>query len=144
MTAGNGKDVPLDLIEKGLKDPDWRVRQAAMTACKKKGIEIPITRNFEPPEKVYKKCVAGVIVVAHIPDDAHVRGTVGKKCRASKAIITDVIGTFAGESVGISIWDKKTTYFVGDEVEVENFDLSDETCSTGFHFFCTIEEAKAY
>jgi len=144
MNACAGKDVPLETIEKWLKDPDWRVRAAAMNACKKNGISIPIIRTIEPPESVYKKCVADVIVVAHIPDDAHVRGAVGKKCRASKAIITDVIGTFAGEKVGISIWDKKTTYFIGDEVEVENFDMSDEECSTGFHFFCTREEAEKY
>ena len=144
MNACAGKDVPLELIEKGLRDSDWRVRAAAMNACDKKGIKVPVTRTFEPPEKVYKKCVADVIVVAHIPDDAHVRGDVGQKCRASKAIITDVIGAFAGENVGVSIWDRKTTYFVGDEIEIENFDLSDETCSTGFHFFCTMEEAKNY
>ena len=144
MNACAGKDVPIETIEKWLKDSDWRVRAAAMNACKKNGIPVPITRTIEPPESVYKKCVADVIVVAHIPDDAHVRGAVGKKCRASKAIITDVIGTFAGEKVGISIWDKKTTYFIGDEVEVEDFDMSDKECSTGFHFFCTKEEAEKY
>ena len=144
MNACAGKDVPIETIEKGLKDPDCDVLAAAMNACKKNGIPVPITRTIEPPESVYKKCVADVIVVAHIPDDAHVRGAVGKKCRASKAIITDVIGTFAGEKVGISIRDKKTTYFIGDEVEVENFDMSDKECSTGFHFFCTREEAEKY
>ena len=138
------KQISIETIEKGLKDPDCDVRAVAMNACKKNGIPVPITRTIEPTESVYKKCVADVIVVAHIPDDAHVRGAAGKKCRASKAIITDVIGTFAGEKVGISIWDKKTTYFIGDEVEVENFDMSDEECSTGFHFFCTKEEAEKY
>ena len=138
------KQINLEVIERWLKDSDWRVRAAAMNACKKNGIPVPITRTIEPPESVYKKCVADVIVVAHIPDDAHVRGAVGKKCRASKAIITDVIGTFAGEKVGISNWDKKTTYFIGDEVEVEDFDMSNEECSTGFHFFCTREEAEKY
>lgn len=27
------KMVPLDVIQTGLKDPDWRVRTAAMNAC---------------------------------------------------------------------------------------------------------------
>lgn len=138
------KKLPLEVIERWLKDPDWRVRQAAMNACTERGIPIPIIRTFEPPERVYKKCVADVIVVAEIPADAQVRGRAGKKCRANKAKIVDVIGTFAGEQVGISLWDKTTTYYIDDEVEIENFDLSDEKCSTGYHFFCTLEEAKNY
>lgn len=32
----------------------------------------------------------------------------------------------------------------GDEIEIDNFDLSDEECSTGFHFFCTKELAENY
>ena len=33
MNACQGREVPLEVIEKGLKDEDWRVRQAAMNAC---------------------------------------------------------------------------------------------------------------
>ena len=32
------KDIPLEIIERGLKDDDWRVRQAAMNACQGKDI----------------------------------------------------------------------------------------------------------
>ncbi len=144
MNACSGKDVPLEVIERWLKDPDCDVRAAAMNACKTRGIPVPIIRTFEPPKRVFKKCVADVIVVAEIPDDAQVRGAVGRKCRASKAKIVNVIGSFAGEQVGISLWDKTTTYYIGDEVEIENFDPSDEACSTGFHFFCSMEEAERY
>ena len=144
MNACQGKDVPLEVIEKGLKDEDWRVRQAAMNACKQAGISIPIIRTIEPPRNVYKKCVGGVIVVAEIPQDAEVRGKTTGKCRTNKAKIVDIIGDFAGEKVGISIWDKTTTYFIGDDVEIDDFDMSDEECSTGFHFFCTLEQAKDY
>lgn len=115
-----------------------------MNACKERGNEIPVIRTIEPPELVYKKCCASVIVVAEIPKDAQVRGRYGSKCRASKAVIKEVIGDFCGEPVGISTYDKTTTYYAGDEVEIENFDLSDEECSTGFHFFCTKEEAERY
>ena len=144
MNACNGKDVPLEVIERGLKDPDCDVRQAAMNACKLRGIPVPVIRTFEPPSRVFKKCVADVIVVAEIPADAQVRGGVGRKCRTNKATIVEVIGTFARESVGVSLWDKTTTYFVGDEVEIPDFDMSDEECSTGYHFFCTREEAERY
>ena len=144
MNACQGKDVPLEVIERGLHDEYWRVRAAAMKLYEDRGIELPPTRTFEPPERVYKKCVGSVIVVAEIPKDAHVRGKEGRKCRASKAKIIEVIGDYCGESVGISVYDKTTTYYPGDEIEIDNFDLSDEECSFGFHFFCTIEEAKRY
>ena len=144
MNACQGKDVPPEVLREGLRDLDWRVRTAAMNACKERGVEIPIIRTFEPPKLVYKKCAADVIVIASIPADAQVRGRIGCKCRASKAVIKEIIGDFCGEKVGISIYDRKTTYFVGDEVEIENFDMSDEECSTGFHFFCAKEEAEQY
>ena len=142
MNACQGKDVPLEIIERGLKDSDCDVRTAAINACQ--GKEIPIIRTIEPPAEVYKKCFGGVIVCASIPADAQVRGAYGHKCRASKAVITRVIGYVAGEPVGISNYDRKTTYYEGDEVEITDFDYSDKECSTGFHFFCTREEAENY
>ena len=139
--ACQGRDVPLEIIEIGLKDSDWRVRTAAMNALGNRKI---ITRTIEPPEKVYKKCYNDVIVVATIPNDAHTRGQYGQKCRASKAKIVDIIGEFGGEKIGISSYDGETCYFVGDEIEIDDFDMSQEECSTGFHFFCTKEEAENY
>ena len=123
MNACQGKDVPLDVIKRWLKDSDWRVRQAAVRYCEQRGIEIPVIRTIEPPKKVYKKCLNNVIVVAEIPYDAEVRGRYDGKCRANKAKIIDIIG---------------------DEVVIEDFDKSFEECSTGFHFFCTREQAENY
>ena len=144
MNACNGKDIPLEIIQQGLRDSDCDVRAAAMRICEERGIEYPVSRTFDPPERVYKKCVGGVIVVAEIPSDAHVRGRPNQKCRASKAVIVDIIGDLYGEKVGFSIWDKTTTYRIGDTVEIDNYDLSHEECSTGFHFFCTQGEAERY
>ena len=138
------REISIESIQQGLRDDDCDVRLAAMNACKANGIEIPVIRTIEPPELVYKKCICGVIVVAEIPKDAQVRGKYGSKCRASKAIIRDIIGDFCGEKVGISKYDHKTAYFIGDEIEIDDFDYSNEECSTGFHFFCTIEEAQMY
>lgn len=137
------RQLSVDVIERWLKDSDCDVRQAAMYACQGR-TDVPTVRTFEPPEKVYKQCLCGVIVVAKIPQDAHVRGTPEGKCRADKAKIIDVIGEFAGEQVGISIYDGKTTYFAGDEVVVEDFDFRNKECSTGFHFFCTREQAERF
>lgn len=75
---------------------------------------------------------------------AHIRGKHHGKCRASEAVITDIIGDIQGERIGVSTYDTKTMYEVGDHVIIENFDMSDEECSTGFHFFCTKEEADRY
>ena len=144
MNACQGKDIPLEVIERGLKDDDWCVRAAAMNWYKLNGLPVPVIRTIEPPETVYKKCVGSVIVCATIPRDAQVRGSVGSKCRASAAVITEVCGAYAGEPVGISAYDKTTTYYVGDEIVIENFDMSNEECSTGFHFFCSLEEAERY
>ena len=138
------KKLSIEVIEKWLKDSDWDVRVAAMNACKENGIPIPTIRTIEPPQKVYKKCIGGVIVVAEIPKDAQVRGKANGKCRANKAKIVDIIGDIAGEKVGVSIHDKTTTYFIGDNVKIDDFDMSDEECSTGFHFFCTLKQAEQY
>lgn len=135
--------LPVEVIERGLKDGSWNVRAAAMSACNGRA-DIPVVRTIEPPKTVYKKCCGNVIVCAEIPADAQVRGEYGKNCRASKAKITDIIGDFCGEKVGISTWDRKTTYFIGDEIEIKDFDFSLAECSTGFHFFCTKEEAENY
>ena len=142
MRACQGRNIPLEILEKGLRDFDCDVRAAAVKACE--GRDVPPSRMFEPPEKVYKTCVGGVIVVAHIPKDAHVRGRKGDKCRASKAEIVDVIGDLYGERVGVSRHDPTVEYRVGDVVEIKNFDLSFKPCSNGFHFFCTLDEAKKY
>lgn len=115
-----------------------------MNACAENGLLLPIIRTIEPPKTVYKKCIGGVIVCATIPGDAQIRGDFGQKCRTNKAIIKQVIGDLCGEPVGISKYDKKTTYYVGDKVEIDDFDMSDEKCSSGFHFFCTMEEAERY
>ena len=144
MNACQGKDVPLEVIERGLKDADCDVRAAAMNACQKRGTPIPASRTFDPPKKVYKKCLNNVIVVAEIPEDAHVRGTPNGKCRASKARIVEILGDFYGEQIGVSIYDGHVWYFVGDKIEIEDFDLSDAECSTGFHFYCSLTQAQNY
>ena len=139
------KRIPVETIEKGLKDTDCDVRNAAMKLAKEHGIEnIQPYRAVNPPEKVYKKCEGGVIVVAKIPQDAEVRGKYSGKCRANKAEIVEVIGDFCGEPVGISLYDGTVWYYAGDVVEIEDFDYSNKECSAGFHFFCTIEQARAY
>lgn len=115
------KNLKIDTIQKWLKDSDCDVRQAAMNACAGRDV---IIRTIDPPDQVFKKCLNNVIVVAHIPDDAQIRGYYNQKCRANKAIITDIIGEFGGEKIGISTYDYQTCYFIGDEIEIDDFDMS--------------------
>ena len=138
-------DIPLEWIKERLFNNDFlHIQLAAVQCFKTKNLPIPLKRTFEPPDVVYKKCINGVIVCAEIPADAQVRGVEGCKCRADKAKIIDIIGGTYGEKVGISTFDNSTLYFVGDEVNIEDFNYSNEECSTGFHFFCTEKEAKKY
>ena len=142
VTACQGREVPIEIIERGLSDDDCDVRAAAMNACK--GREVPIIRTFEPPEKVYKKCISGVIVIAEIPKDAQVRGNRGEKCRANKARIIEIEGDFLGEKIGISSYDNLTSYRIGDEIVVDDFGIGFEKCAAGFYFFCSKDEAMRY
>lgn len=138
------KPISLKTIEKALQSDDPCIREAAMNACVGRDVPYKLIRTIEPPELVYKKCLANVIVVAEIPKNAQVRGAYGYQCRSDKAIIRDIIGDFYGEKVGISNYDKVTTYYIGDEVFIEDFDMSNSDCSNGFHFFCTKEEAEKF
>jgi hypothetical protein len=104
----------------------------------------PIKRVIEPPELVYKKCLNDVIVVATIPSYACVYHGAQGGFRANGAKIVEVIGDFLGDEVGISLYDLKTQYRAGDKVFIENFDYSNQRSTTGFHFFCTKEEAECF
>ena len=140
MHACRGRDVPFDIIKQKLNDSSYNVRAAAVQYIKNNNINIDIEnlyipyRAIEPPKKVYKKCMGDVIVVATIPDDAEIRGGYRNKYRSNKAKIIDIIGTLDGVKIGISRFDMTTTYSIGDEIYIDDFDLSDTECSTGFHF----------
>jgi hypothetical protein len=54
-----------------------------------------------------------------------------KKWKSKKMIPLDVIQTWLKDPD----WRVRTAAI---------FDISDEECSTGYHFFCTREEAEAY
>jgi hypothetical protein len=144
MNACKGKNIPIDIIEKGLNDNNYRVITAAMDVCQINRKNIPLIRTFEPPKKVYKKCLKDIIIVAEIPKTAHVRGGYNKQCRASEAIIVDVIGDIYGEKIGISYNNNNyTIYKIGDKVIINDFDYSNKVCSTGYSFLCTKEEAES-
>ena len=143
MYASAGrKDVPDRWITEGFtaaKD----IATAARFAAHRSGFQ-PY-RTVEIRGEVFKKCLNGVIVVARIPDDAEIRGrSYDGQYRSNKAEIVGIIGDFYGDAIGISTYDKKTKYRVGDKIIVHDFDFSIDTFAKGFHFFLTKEEAEAY
>ena len=89
----------------------------------------------------WKKCRDGVIVKLRIPEDAERSHAFGRKCRAQFADVLEVIGA----EVGISSYDKKTEYRVGERVTCGKWgeDWTQE-CSGGIHFFITHLEAEVY
>jgi hypothetical protein len=110
-----------------------------------KNAELAIARlQFIPPEGsfiAWKKCRAKVLVKLSIPDDAKRSHSTGRKCRASKVVVLEVIGA----EFGISIDDSQFFYRKGDVVTPDSFDDNRwDECSHGIHFFITREEAEAY
>lgn len=144
LYAWRANVMPLDIVTNALDDKIKVVRQLANHILDELSPTTYIYRTFEPPQRVYKKCLNDVIVIAEIPKDAQIRGKIDGKCRTNQAKIVDIIGDFFGEKVGISSFDGETTYSIGDEVYISDFDMNDDICGRGFHFFCTEEQARAY
>ncbi len=89
----------------------------------------------------WKKCKNNVIVKLLIPEDAKRSSATTRKCRASKAIVLEVIGA----EKGISKKDKNFIYEVGKEMIPDSFDDDRwNECSNGIHFFITRKEAENY
>ena len=89
----------------------------------------------------WKKCENGVLVKLLIPEDAKRSSGTSRKCRASKAVVLEVIGA----EKGISTWDASFVYEVGKEVMPDSFNEDRwNECSHGIHFFITRKEAEDY
>ena len=89
----------------------------------------------------WKKCDNNVIVKLLIPEDAKRSSATTRKCRASKALVLEVIGA----EKGISQNDASFVYEVGKEVIPDSFDNDRwKECSHGIHFFITRNEAENY
>lgn len=89
----------------------------------------------------WKKCRNNVLVKLLIPEDAKRSSATSRKCRASKAIVLEIIGA----EKAISAHDNAFVYEVGKEVFPDSFDKDRwNECSHGIHFFLTKKEAENY
>ena len=135
-------NVPFVLINRGLRDGDPLLHEAAIIAAKMHGY--PSYRVFEPSDIVYKKCIGNVVITARIPEDAEVRGDPHDGARASKAEIIDIENDFFGNKIGLSFYDCSTIYEIGKPVVISDFDSSLDDCSNGFHFFGDYKLARKF
>ena len=89
----------------------------------------------------WKKCQDKVLVRLFIPSKAKRSNATGRKCRAERAKVLEVIGA----EVGVSQHDKNFTYKVGQWVYPDKWDDNRwNECSSGIHFFLTRMEAENY
>ena len=96
---------------------------------------------LKEPLTAWKNCRFGTIVKLEVPKGAVVFSINGSKCRTNKARVVEIIGA----EVARSRYDCHFVYHLGDEIEIENFNLQyNVECGTGIHFFRTREEAEKY
>src|SRR5208337_1537227 len=89
----------------------------------------------------WKKCKDGVLVKLVVEDTAKRSHATGRKCRAEHVKVLEVIGA----EVGISSYDNKTEYRVGQIVRCNKWDENRwAECGGGIHFFLTRIEAERY
>ena len=86
----------------------------------------------------FKKLADGSIAKILIPEDAErVGGFIGRKCRASKAVVL--------EGSGVSSHDSRFRYALGEVIMPDEWDSDPRVeCSHGIHFFLTRKEAEQF
>lgn len=132
-------------VDSTLLERRSNLRAKATEVCEKRGIKLPLIRDFEPPVLVYLKCANEILAVASIPRDAFVRGEPGGLCVSNKAIILMISDLFFYDKVGISPFRDNPKYFVPELIKTSKFDLcakpNQRVISDGFYFYCTKDEA---
>ncbi len=89
----------------------------------------------------WKLCRDSVLVKLLIRDGVPRSNSTGRKCRAERAEVLEVIGA----EIGISKHDSSVTYKAGETVICHKWcDDRWQECAGGMHFFITREEAEAY
>lgn len=89
----------------------------------------------------WKKCQNNVLVKLEIPRGAIVFSINNSKCRTDKAKVLEIIGA----DRAYSRYDKTFSYYVGDVIEIFDFNCEyNVECAKGIHFFRTRKEAEKY
>ena len=89
----------------------------------------------------WKKCRDNVLVRLQVGEKSRRSNATGRKCRAEFVEVLEVIGA----EVGISLYDEKIEYRVGQVVKCDIWNEDRWTeCGGGIHFYLTREEAEAH
>ena len=115
---------------------------ADLTGAVGADLAIARTRILPAGELIgWKKCQGDVLVKIQIPTDAKRSHAFGRKCRAERVLVLEVVGA----ECGVSLHDGKTTYRAGEVVACDVWceDWREE-CAGGIHFYITREEAEAH
>ena len=89
----------------------------------------------------WKKCRNNVLVRLQVAEKSRRSNATGRKCRAEFVEVLEVIGA----EVGISLYDEKIEYRVGQVVKCDIWNEDRWTeCGGGIHFYLTREEAEAH
>ncbi len=95
----------------------------------------------EGPVVGWKKCAGGVLAKLLVPRGARCSNAFGRKCRAERAFVLEVVGA----DVGRSMHDPNTVYRKGETVRCHLWERDRRVeCAGGIHFFITREEAEEY
>jgi hypothetical protein len=99
----------------------------------------------------WKKCRMGALVKLKIPFDASRSNATGRKCRASKAVVLEIVmpGFNGSPNTPIaeakSLHDETFIYRVGETVVAHEWGADRFVeCAGGIHFYLTHEEAAAH
>ena len=134
-----------DLRSADLRAADLRAANLSSADLREvKNAELVIAQTLivsDGPMFGWKKCQDNVIVKLFIPSKAARSNATGRKCRAERAKVLEVIGA----EKGVSIYDAKTLYEAGKWVHCDKWNPDRwEECGGGIHFFITRAEAEAY
>ena len=117
--------------------------RANLSGAKNSDLALAMTRILPDGEIIgWKKCAGNILVKLCIPRDAKRSHAFGRKCRAERATVLEIIGAEKASS----LHDPSFTYTVGAEVQPTkpfDADWTDE-CSSGIHFFTSRIEAENY
>ena len=97
-------------------------------------------------KKVNSATSSNVILKLEIPKGAIVFSINGSKCRTNTAKVLEIVTKgIPKNTVMFSAFDEHFKYEVGKTYEIPDFDTRyNVECSSGIHFFKTVEEAVAY
>ena len=125
----------------GWEDMRANLKGANLKDANLYGADFRLGKILTEPLTGYKKTKEGVVITAEIPKGAIVFCINGSKCRTNRAKITDM----AGKELLHSSYDSEFEYSLGQEIEIDNFNLMyNVECASGFHFFRTRKEAEEY